>query len=169
MTGRISRFRYTPVTKLSRHESSLVSFNDKESEEHRDPEKECFMCRQANIYSNPIGMQQERRVARRHPPTLTRAQIEELGKKKGLTKREARQLLQCYFPEIKKVKYFQLHKYHSCCYDPKHLNLCKNHITALQHEHEYEQHEHFSSISDNAHYKPYERDDGYQNRVSFVR
>ena len=94
------------------------------------------MCRQANVYIKPIGMQQERRVARRHPPPLTRAQIDELSRKKHLTKREVRKLLQCYFPEIKNVKYFQLHKYHSCCYDPKHLNLCKNHITALQHERE---------------------------------
>ncbi|CAF4685760.1 unnamed protein product, partial [Rotaria sp. Silwood1] len=100
-----------------------MSFNEKDHEEHRDPEKECFMCRQANVYIKPIGMQQERRVARRHPPLLTRAQIEELGQKKNITKKEARKLLQCYFPEIKNVKYFQLHKYHSCCYDPKHLNL----------------------------------------------
>jgi hypothetical protein len=69
-----------------------------------------------------------------YPPPLSCAQIDELSRKKQLTKQEARKLLQCYFSEIKNVKYFQLHKYHSCCYDPKHLNLCKNHITALQRE-----------------------------------
>ncbi|CAF5191995.1 unnamed protein product, partial [Rotaria sp. Silwood1] len=70
------------------------------------------------------------------------------------------------------VKYFQLHKYHSCCYDPKHLNLCKNHITALQHEREqYHSHDHHQSQDENDdnHYKDYERDDEPHNRVSFVR
>lgn len=128
------------------------------------------MCRQANVYMKPIGMQQERQVARRHPPPLSRAQIEELGQKKKLTKREARKLLQCFFPEIKNVKYFQLHKYHSCCYDPKHLNLCKNHITALQREREqhgtHQPHDHHG---DQTHYNDFERDGGSHNRVSFVR
>ncbi len=129
-------------------------------EEHHDPEKECFMCRQANVYIKPIGMQQERRVARRLPPPLTRAQMEELSEKKHLTKREVRLLLQCYFPEIKNVKYFQLHKYHSCCYDSKHLNLCKNHITALQHQRENYPNHYFPTS---------EKDNGHQNRVSFLR
>jgi hypothetical protein len=128
------------------------------------------MCRQANVYIQPIGMQQERPVAKRRPPTLTRAQIDELSEKKHLTKKEARKLLQCYFPEIKNVKYFQLHKYHSCCYDPKHLNLCKNHITALQHEREhYPDHHIHKHEKDEDHYKSYENDNGRQNRVSFVR
>ena len=115
-------------------------------------------------------MQQERRVARRHPPPLTRAQMEELSQKKHLTKREVRQLLQCYFPEIKNVKSFQLHKYHSCCYDPKHLNLCKNHITALQNDREqYPNHKFHKHEKDEEHYKAFARDDGQHNRVSFVR
>jgi hypothetical protein len=153
-----------------RHTSSSLIFSEKDQEEHRDPEKECFMCRQANVYIKPIGMQQERRVARRHPPTLTRAQMDELSQKKHLTKREVRELLQCYFPEIKNIKYFQLHKYHSCCYDPKHLNLCKNHITAFQHERDEHPHHHSNKHrNDEQHYKEYERDDGHQNRVSFVR
>src|SRR5690349_18172726 len=96
--------------------SSLITV---EKEPERDPEEDCFMCRQAHVYVKPIGMLQERRVARRHPPPLTRAQIDELSQKKNLTKAEVRKLLQCYFPEIKDVKYFQLHKYHSCVYDPK--------------------------------------------------
>jgi hypothetical protein len=154
------RFRNLSMTGTPRFISSSFSFTDKDQEEHRNPEKECFMCRQANVYIQPIGMQQERRVARRHPPPLTRAQIDELSEKKHLTKREVRKLLQSYFPEIKNVKYFQLHKYHSCCYDPKHLNLCKNHITALQHERE----EH-----PNHQYHKHEKDDEHQNRVSFVR
>ncbi|CAF3598675.1 unnamed protein product [Rotaria sp. Silwood1] len=169
-TERTPRFRTISVNRISRNDFSSMSFNEKDHEEHRDPEKECFMCRQANVYIKPIGMQQERRVARRHPPLLTRAQIEELGQKKNITKKEARTLLQCYFPEIKNVKYFQLHKYHSCCYDPKHLNLCKNHITALQHEREqHPNHQFYKHETDEDHYKEYERDDGYQNRVSFVR
>ncbi|CAF4693326.1 unnamed protein product [Rotaria magnacalcarata] len=161
-TARTPRFRNISATRLSRYDSSLISLNEKHPEEHRNPEKECFMCRQANVYIKPIGMQQERRVARRYPPVLTRTQIEELRQKKTLTKKEVRKLLQCYFPEIRNVKYFQLHKYHSCCYDPKHLNLCKNHITALQHEH-------YNNETDEDHYKSFERDDGYQSRVSFVR
>ncbi len=144
-----------------------MSSGDKDQGEHRNPEKECFMCRQANVYISPIGMQQERRVERRHPPPLTRAQIEELSQKKRLTKREARKLLQCYFPEIKNVKFFQLHKYHSCCYDPKHLNLCKNHITALQHQRD-QCPTHKSDKTEDP-FKTYERDNGNQNRVSFVR
>ena len=127
------------------------------------------MCRQANVYIKPIGMQQERQVERYHPPPLSRAQIEELSEKKQLTKREARMLLQCYFPEIKNVKYFQLHKYHSCCYDPKHLNLCKNHITALQHERELYPHHHFEHQNDETHSKEYEKFGKNPNRVSFVR
>ncbi|CAF3330100.1 unnamed protein product [Rotaria socialis] len=169
-TARTPRFRNISATRLSRYDSSLISLNEKHPEDHRNPEKECFMCRQANVYIKPIGMQQERRVARRHPPILTRTQIEELRQKKTLTKKEVRKLLQCYFPEIRNVKYFQLHKYHSCCYDPKHLNLCKNHITALQHEREQHlSHEHYNNETDEDHYKSFERDDGYQNRVSFVR
>lgn len=140
--------------------------NEREHQEHHNSEKECFMCRQANIYLKPIGMQQERKVARRHPPPLTRAQIDELCEKKSLTKREVRLLLQCYFPEIKNVKYFQLHRYHSCCYDPKHLNLCKNHITALQHERDQHPHHHHT---DEEHFRKYERENGQQHRVSFVR
>ena len=127
------------------------------------------MCRQANIYLNPIGTQRERRVARRHPPPLSRAKIEELSEKKHLTKREVRLLLQCYFPEIKNVKYFQLHKFHSCCYDPKHLNVCKNHITALQHERTLHGHDAFHKHTDEDHFRQYERNGGAQNRVSFVR
>lgn len=127
------------------------------------------MCRQANIYLNPIGMQRERSVARRYPPPLSRAQIEELSQKKHLTKREVRLLLQCYFPEIKDIKYFQLHKFHSCCYDPKHMNLCKNHITALQHERADHGHHALHKHKDEDHFREYERDGGYQNRVSFVR
>ncbi|CAF5027572.1 unnamed protein product, partial [Rotaria sp. Silwood1] len=153
----------------SRASSSLITV---EKEPERDPEYDCFMCRQSHVYIKPIGMQQERRVARHHPPPLSRAQIDELSRKKNLTKQEARKLLQCYFPEIKNVKYFQLHKYHSCCYDPKHLNLCKNHITALQHEREqYHSHDHRQSQieNDDNHYKDYERDDEPHNRVSFVR
>ncbi len=115
-------------------------------------------------------MQQERRIARRHPPPLSRAQIEELSEKKYLTKREVRTLLQCYFPEIKNVKYFQLHKYHSCCYDPKHLNLCKNHITALQREREqYPNHHFHEHQNDEKHLKEYEKNGKNPNRVSFVR
>ncbi|CAF1456985.1 unnamed protein product [Rotaria sordida] len=164
------RYRTISVNRISRNDISSISFNDKDHEEHHNPEKECFMCRQANIYIKPIGMQQERRVAQHHPPLLTHAQIEELGQKKNLTKKEARKLLQCYFPEIKNVKYFQLHKYHSCCYDPKHLNLCKNHITALQHQREqHPKHQFYKHETDKDHYKAYERDDGYQNRVSFIR
>ncbi len=140
-----------------------------EKEPERDPEEDCFMCRQAHLYIKPIGMQQERRVGRRLPPPLTRAKIEELSRKKHLTKQEVRKLLQCYFPEIKNVKSFQLHKYHSCCYDPKHLSLCKNHITALQHEREqHPNHPNHNYIDEN-HYKDYERESGPQNRVSFVR
>ena len=148
--------------------SSLITV---EKEPERDPEEDCFMCRQAHVYVKPIGMQQERRVARRHPPPLTRAQIDELSRKKHLTKQEVRKLLQCYFPEIKDVKYFQLHKYHSCCYDPKHLNLCKNHITALQREREEHpgQHHHNGGGSHENHYKDYERQGEQPNRVSFVR
>ncbi|CAF3148899.1 unnamed protein product [Rotaria sp. Silwood2] len=169
-TERLPRLRTISVNRISRNDFSSLLFNEKDHEEHRDPKKECFMCRQANVYIKPIGMQQERRVARRHPPLLTRTQIEELGQKKNLTKKEARKLLQSYFPEIKNVKYFQLHKYHSCCYDPKHLNLCKNHITALQHEREeHPNHQFYKQETDEDHYKAYERDDGYQNRVSFVR
>ena len=142
-----------------------------EKEPEPDPEAECFMCRQAHVYVKPIGMQQERRVARRLPPPLTRAEIDELSRKKSLTKKEARQLLQCYFPEIKHVKYFQLHKYHSCCYDPKHLNLCKNHITALQHERD--QHPNHYHHNDDGHdesrYTDYSKEGEPHNRVSFVR
>ncbi|CAF2326726.1 unnamed protein product [Rotaria sp. Silwood2] len=147
--------------------SSLITV---EKEPERDPEYDCFMCRQAHVYIKPIGMEQERRVARHHPPPLSRAQIDELSRKKNLTKQEARKLLQCYFPEIKNVKYFQLHKYHSCCYDPKHLNLCKNHITALQHERE-QYHDHHQNQDEHNHnnYKDYEREDEPHNRVSFVR
>jgi len=143
-----------------------------EKEPERDPEEDCFMCRQAHVYVKPIGMQQERRVARHQPPPLTRAQIDELSRKKHLTKQEVRKLLQCYFPEIKNVKSFQLHKYHSCCYDPKHLNLCKNHITALQREREQHpnHHDHKNGDGNNEnYYKDYERDNGQQNKVSFVR
>ena len=132
-----------------------------EKEPERDPEEDCFMCRQSNVYVKPIGVSQEQRVARRHPPPLSRAQIDELSRKKQLTKQEARKLLQCFFPEIKDVKYFQLHKYHSCCYDPKHLKLCKNHITALQHEREDHPHHH--------HDGDFEKGRQPQNRVSFVR
>ena len=119
------------VNPTPRAVSSLITV---EKEPERDPEEDCFMCRQANVYVKPIGVSQERRVARRHPPPLSRAQIEQLSRKSNLTKQEARKLLQCFFPEIKTVKSFQLHKYHSCCYDPKHIKLCKNHITALQYE-----------------------------------
>jgi hypothetical protein len=136
-----------------------------EKEPERDPEEDCFMCRQAHVYIKPIGMQHERRVAGRHPPPLTREQIDELSQKKHLTKQEVKKLLQCYFPEIKDAKYFQLHKYHSCCYDPKHLNLCKNHITALQHEHD--QHNHQDGEGNP--YKDYERQNGQKNKVSFLR
>lgn len=142
--------------------SSLITV---EKEPERDPEQDCFMCRQGNVYVKPVGMQQERRVARRNPPPLTRAQMEELSRKKHLTKQEAKKLLQCYFPEIKNVKYFQLHKYHSCCYDPKHLNLCKNHITALQHDRDqHPHHEHDENYHEN-----FEGEHGKPNRVSFVR
>ncbi|CAF0729846.1 unnamed protein product [Rotaria sordida] len=152
------------------HASSLITV---EKEPERDPEYDCFMCRQSHVYIKPIGMQQERRVARHHPPSLSRAEIDALSRKKNLTKQEARKLLQCYFPEIKNVKYFQLHKYHSCCYDPRHLNLCKNHITALQHEREqycdhHYQHQNQYENDENRD-KDYEGEDEPHNRVSFVR
>jgi hypothetical protein len=159
-----------PKNPTPRAPSSLITV---EKEPERDPEEDCFMCRQAHVYVKPIGMQQERRVARHYPPPLSRAQIDELSRKKQLTKQEARKLLQCYFPEIKNVKYFQLHKYHSCCYDPKHLNLCKNHITALQRQRDQHpnHHDHQNGDENNEnHYKEYERDSaGKPNRVSFVR
>ena len=113
------------------------------------------MCRQENIYVKPVGMQQERRITKDRPPLLTRTQIDQLSQKKKLTKKEVRTLLQCYFPEIKNVKYFQLHKYHSCCYDPKHLDLCKNHITAFQYQHD-------TCLN-------HQEDKRYQNRVTFLR
>lgn len=119
------------------------------------------MCRQANVYLKPIGMQQEMRVGSNQPPPLTREEIDALSQKKELTKKEVRQLLQCYFPEIKDVKYFQLHRYHSCCYDPKHLKLCKNHITALQKERDENPGHHHGDEGD--------FDGSKRNRVSFVR
>ena len=153
----------TSTNPTPRATSSLITI---EKEPERDPEEDCFMCRQAHVYIKPIGMQQERRVARRHPPPLTRAQIDELSRKKHLTKLEVRKLLQCYFPEIKDVKYFQLHKYHSCCYDPQHLSLCKNHITALQHERgDHPGHHHGNENM----YKDSERQNAQPNKVSFVR
>ncbi|CAF3316503.1 unnamed protein product [Rotaria socialis] len=149
------------------HTSTSLIAVEKESEPN--PEDQCFMCRQANVYVKPIGMSQERRVARRHPPPLSRAQIDVLSQKKNLTKLEVRKLLQCYFPEIKHVKYFQLHKFHSCCYDPKHLNLCKNHITALQHERGQNPGGHHHHHDDDNLYKDRERDGDAKDRVSFVR
>jgi hypothetical protein len=156
------------TTVTPRAQTSLITV---EKEPERDPEEDCFMCRQAHVYVKPIGIQHEHRVARHQPPPLTRAQIDELSRKKHLTKKEVRKLLQCYFPEIKDVKYFQLHKYHSCCYDPKHIKLCKNHITALQHErgqHSDDYHQNRDGNNENL-YKDYEREKGPQNRVSFVR
>ena len=120
------------------------------------------MCRQANVYVKPIGIDQAHRTVRQRPPPLSREQIDALSQKKHLTKQEARKLLQCFFPEIKDVTYFQLHKYHSCCYNPKHLNLCKNHITALQNEHE--QH-----CLQSSHEEDVTREAEPKNRVSFVR
>lgn len=120
------------------------------------------MCRQANVYIKPIGIQQERYVGNDQPPPLTREQIDELSRKKKLTKKEVRLLLQCFFPEIKDIKYFQLHRYHSCCYDPRHLKLCKNHITALQDERDQYGHHHDKNGD-------YDTENGRQNRVSFVR
>ena len=90
--------------------------------------------------------------------------------KKELTKNEVRKLLQCYFPEIKGVKYFQLHKYHSCCYDPKHLNLCKNHITALQHQRDQcPKHKSQQPEKDDGRLTTDLKENGNKNRVSFVR
>lgn len=153
----------------SRHPNAIASKSliTVEKEPEPNPEDQCFMCRQSNVYVKPIGMNQQRRVAQIHPPPLSRAQIEQLSQKKNLTKQEARKLLQCYFPEIKHVKYFQLHKFHSCCYDPKHLNLCKNHITALQREREQNPGHHHHD--DDNPYGDYERDGDAKNRVSFVR
>jgi len=154
------------TTVTPRAPSTLITV---EKEPERDPEADCFMCRQSHVYVKPIGMHQERRVARRHPPPLTRAQIDALSQKKHLSKQEVRKLLQCYFPEIKDVKYFQLHKYHSCCYDPKHLNLCKNHITAFQHERNQDTQLHEHGNHENP-YKEHEREGApTPNRVSFVR
>jgi hypothetical protein len=130
------------------------------------------MCRQANIYVKPIGMQQELRVGDNRPPPLTREEIDELSQKKNLTKKQARRLLQCFFPEIKDIKHFQLHRYHSCCYDPKHLTLCKNHITALQNDREKHPDHHHGENGDKKHenhYEDHERESRQQNRVSFVR
>ncbi|CAF0728153.1 unnamed protein product [Adineta ricciae] len=156
------RYRTYPTSTTPRGLGSSVPF---EKEPERDPEADCFMCRQAHVYVKPIGMQQELRVGANQPPPLTREEIEELSQKKELSKKEVRKLLQCYFPEIKDVKYFQLHRYHSCCYNPKHLNLCKNHITALQNEREqHPGHYHGNEgDSDNS------TDPNKQNRVSFVR
>ncbi|UJR33464.1 hypothetical protein I4U23_020909 [Adineta vaga] len=156
------RYRSYPSSTTPRGLSSSVPF---EKEPERNPEADCFMCRQAHVYVKPIGMQQELRVGANQPPPLTREEIEELSQKKELSKKEVRKLLQCYFPEIKDVKYFQLHKYHSCCYDPKHLNLCKNHITALQNERDLNPGHHHGNEGDNN----YDTDTAKHNRVSFVR
>ncbi|CAF1277881.1 unnamed protein product [Adineta steineri] len=140
-----------------------------EKEPERDPEADCFMCRQAHVYLKPIGMQQEFRVGGNQPPPLTREEIDELSQKKELTKKEVRLLLQCYFPEIKDVKYFQLHRYHSCCYNPKHLSLCKNHITAIQNDQNHHPgHHHDDNNNDNDNMDPAKQIEK-QNRVSFVR
>lgn len=128
------------------------------------------MCRQANVYLHPIGLQHEQRVTRRNPPPLSRAEIEELSRRTHLSKREARLLLLCFFPEIKNVKYFQLHRYHSCCYDPRHLSLCKNHISALQQQREkYPHPQHPHHHSESSHQLDESMQEGAENRVSFVR
>ncbi len=53
-----------PKNPTPRAPSSLITV---EKEPERDPEEDCFMCRQAHVYVKPIGMQQERRVARHYP------------------------------------------------------------------------------------------------------
>ena len=149
--------------------SPSVFFNEKDREKYRDPEMDCFMCRQSNIYMKPIGMQHEKRVTQRNPPPLTRAQIDELSERKSLRKREARLLLLCFFPEIKHVKHFQLHRYHSCCYDPKHLKLCKNHITALENERQLYPHPQHPHHRDQIDSMNSDDDQGARHRVSFIR
>ncbi|CAF1313084.1 unnamed protein product, partial [Didymodactylos carnosus] len=142
-----------------------------------DPDAECYMCRNSHIYVKPIGVQQKSNAKKKYEYSqqqkpLTIEEIDALSKKKQLTRQDVKKLLQCYFPDIKDAKYFQLHKYHSCCYDPEHINNSKNHITSFQHEkddghnhhsHDYKHHHHHDNINNQSLV-----DDG-TNKVSFVR
>ncbi|CAF1272622.1 unnamed protein product, partial [Didymodactylos carnosus] len=144
--------------------------SDEDLRKQQEHDAECFVCRNSHIYVKPIGVQNKSDSETKHrcstsQKPLSDEEISELSKKKKLSRQDVKKLLQSYFPEIKGAKYFQLHKYHSCCYDPDHINNSKNHITALQYE-KHEEHNHRHHYPDRNNNGPVE--DG-TNKVSFVR